>query len=73
MLEALGFDFEYELPYIHIREFCVKFLTIATRESIYDLALKFCNDSFKLPICLYIHPKIIASACIQMAAMWRKK
>jgi hypothetical protein len=37
-----------------------------------SLSYKFCNDSFKLPLCLYFHPKIIAAACILFAARWRK-
>lgn len=26
-----------------------------------------------MPLCLYYHPKVIAAASIQMAAMWRRK
>lgn len=71
ILETIGFDFEIELPYRHIRKFCEKQVPQATRDTVYDLAFKFCNDSFKLPACLYFHPKIIAASCIQMAGKWR--
>lgn len=66
-----GFDFELELPYKHLRSFCEKHVPVATKETLYQIAFKFCNDSFKLPACLYFHPKIIAAACVQMAAKWR--
>jgi hypothetical protein len=59
-----GFDLEIDLPYKHIRSFCEKYVQFATRESLYQIAFKFCNDSFKLPLSLYFHPKIIAAACI---------
>lgn len=72
MLEALGFDFECELPYVPIREFCKKHLPLTSKDSIFELAIKFCNDSFKIPLCLYFHPKILAASCIYMAALWRK-
>lgn len=73
VLETLSFDLEYELPYIHINGFCEKFLSVATKQSILENAIKFCNDSFKLPLVLLFHPKIIAAACIKMAVLWRKK
>lgn len=71
ILEKVGFDFEIELPYKHIRSFCENHVPFATRETLHQLAYKFCNDSFKLPVCLFFHPKIIAAACLQMAAKWR--
>ena len=72
MLEAIGFDFECELPYKHLKNFCDKYVPLPTKDSLYELAFKFCNDSFKLPLCLYYHPKVVAAACIHMAALWRK-
>jgi len=71
VLEKIGFEFEIETPYKHIRSFCEKHVPFATRETLYDLAFKFCNDSFKIPVCLYFHPKVIAAACLQLAAKWR--
>lgn len=32
ILETIGFEFEIELPYKHIRKFCEKFVPVATRE-----------------------------------------
>lgn len=64
ILQTIGFDFELELPYKHLRTYCEKYVPIATRETLHSLAFKFCNDSFKLPVSLYFHPKIIAAACI---------
>lgn len=67
VLEAISFDVDHELPYKYIIEFGTKFLSVASKENIIDIAFKFCNDSFKLPLCLFFHPKIIAAACIYMA------
>ena len=36
------------------------------------MATGFCNDSFKLPLCLYYHPKAISAACIILTAKWRR-
>lgn len=72
VLCALAFDLDLELPYRHISEFCLKHVPVASRDSLYDLAVKFCNDSFKLPLCLFFHPKELAAACVFMAALWRK-
>jgi len=63
VLNILGFDLDQELPYKHLIEFS-RYLTVPSHESIIDHAIKFCNDSFKLPLCLFFHPKIIAAACI---------
>ena len=71
--EAIGFDFECDLPYKAIKDFCMKYVPTVNRDSIFELATRFCNDSFKIPLCLYYHPKLIAAACIHMAALWRKK
>jgi len=64
ILEANGFEFEFDLPYRYIRSFCENHANYASKDSLYQLAFKFCNDSFKLPLCLYFHPKIISAACI---------
>jgi len=72
ILEALAFDFECELPYKYINSFCQKHLPVLSKDSINQVATSFCNDSFKLPVCLFYHPKIIAAAVIHMAAIWRR-
>ena len=72
LLETLGFELECELPYKVLSDFCYKHLPLTSRDSILELAVKFCNDSFKLPLCLFFHPKVIAAACIHSAALWRK-
>lgn len=72
VLESVGYDFECDLPYTYINEFCLSYLPLTSKESIMEIATKFCNDSFKLPLCLFYHPKVIAAASIHMAALWRK-
>jgi hypothetical protein len=71
-MSTLCFDLEAKLPYKDIITFCLKHVPHLTFESFSTMAQLFCNDSFKLPICLYYHHKAIAAACILFAAKWRK-
>lgn len=64
ILVSTGFDLEFELPYKHLRGFCDKHVSFANREIMFQISLRFCNDSFKLPLSLYFHPKLIAAACL---------
>lgn len=34
--------------------------------------MMFCHDSFKLPLCLFYHYKVIATACILAAINFRR-
>ena len=73
MLEAIAFDFDAldSLPYGAIRAFCESHANFASREHLHGIASAFCNDSFKLPLCLVYHPKVIAAACVQSAMVYR--
>lgn len=75
VLEAVDFDLECvdHLPYGHILIFCKEFVSDAFRDHLCSTALIFCNDSFKLPLCLLYHPKVIAAACIYSAMHFRKQ
>lgn len=73
ILLAIGFDTEVELPHVFISEFIDKFVVSDQRLPLHQVSIRFCNDSFKLPICLYHHPKVIAASCIAMAANWLSK
>ena len=74
VLEAISFDFEGidELPYRWVRDFCESYANFASREHLQSIACIFCNDSFKLPLCLFFHPKVIAAACIFKAMQYRQ-
>ncbi len=73
ILIAIGFDLEIELPHVFITEFIEKFVTSDEKLKLYQVSIRFCNDSFKLPLSLYHHPKVIAASCIAMAAHWLSK
>ena len=73
VLETVGFNLDLELPYPSIEGFCERHASAVSKEGLFQTAFKFCNDTFRLPLCLYFHPKVIAAACILMAAQWRKK
>jgi len=66
LLLAAGFDFDLveNLPYGPIIAFCRTYANSVSSEQLETIAHSFCNDSFKLPLCLYYHPKVIAAACI---------
>jgi hypothetical protein len=73
VLEAIAFDFDAldHLPYGAIRVFCETNANFASREHLHTIAQAFCNDSFKLPLSLMYHPKVIAAACVQSAMVYR--
>jgi hypothetical protein len=73
LMMAANFDFEIldYLPYGSILAFCRSHANPLCSEQLILTAYKFCNDSFKLPLCLYYHPKVIAAACIQSAMLFR--
>lgn len=66
LLIATCFDFEHidNLPYGPILAFCRTYASTVCSEQLLTTAMTFCNDSFKLPLCLFYHPKVIAAACI---------
>lgn len=64
ILVSTGFDLEFELPYKYLRIFCERHVSVANRENLFLISVRFCNDSFKLPLSLYYHPKVIAAACM---------
>jgi hypothetical protein len=73
LLEACAFDFDalHHLPYGPIRSFCDAHAQFASREHLHGVATAFCNDSFKLPLTLAYHPKVVAAACVQSAMLFR--
>jgi hypothetical protein len=78
VLEAVGFDLECcgapDLVYGSVQAFFEAGLAnFACREHLYTISNVYCNDSFKLPLCLYYHPKVIAAACIQSAMLYRQQ
>lgn len=74
LLEATAFDFEAfdHLPFQTIYAFCRAHGNEFSRGQVCQTALTYCNDSFKLPLALYYHPKVIAAACILQAMQFRR-
>lgn len=69
ILIAIGFDVEVELAFEHIAAFFSRNIVATDKKLLMQtVAIGFCNDSFKLPVCLYHHPKVIAAGCIAMSA-----
>lgn len=66
LLVASCFDFESleNLPYGPMVMFLQSYTKQEIRLELYKTAESVCNDSFKSPLCLYYHPKVIAAACI---------
>lgn len=73
LLVAMNFDFDLvdNLPYGAIMSFCKTYGNPVSMDQVLSTAITFCNDSFKLPLCLHYHPKVIAAACIQSAMLFR--
>lgn len=74
ILEANSFDFDLveHLPFTTVYSFCAKYGNEISKGQLCSTAMIYCNDSFKLPLCLYYHPKVIAAACIYQARHYRR-
>lgn len=72
VLTTICFDLELELPYQYVQEFVSRFCDKEHREAVKDTASLFVNDSCKLPLCVFYHPKEVGAAAIFLAARWRK-
>lgn len=69
VLGVVAFDLECcgvpDLVYGSVHAFFeAGFANFASREHLFTISMTYCNDSFKLPLCLFYHPKVIAAACI---------
>ena len=73
ILLSIGFEMEVELPHSQITEFIERHVAPDQKLLLHQIAMRFCNDSFKLPISLYHHPKVIAASCIAMGSHWLSK
>ncbi len=60
----IGYDLNVELPYKYILNIGEYFLTTLKRKELLRIVCNFINDSFKIPLCLYYHPMLIAAACL---------
>lgn len=48
-------------------------ISAAFCDSVFKEAVRFCNNSFKLPLCIYFHSKVIAAICIYLADQHRRQ
>jgi len=72
ILTCLAFDLDQEHPFEHIRHFVVRFCSEYAKKAVFAKAVEFCTDSYRIPfLCVNFHPKVIATACISLAAEFR--
>ena len=70
ILKIIGFDLNIDLPYKYIDTMVSYTLKTLRNPKFLIIATNFLNDSFKLPLCLYYHPKLLALAGIYMTMSW---
>jgi len=63
---AIGFDLNVELPYRYIINIKDYFISTLKKTELFTFASNFINDSFKIPLCLYYHPMLIATASLYL-------
>ena len=66
ILNKIGFDLNIDLPYKYMDSMVNYILKTLRNPKFLIIATSFLNDSFKLPLCLYYDPKVLALAGIYM-------
>jgi len=66
ILTKIGFDLNIDLPYKYLDMMVNYVLKFLRNPKFLVISTNFVNDSFKLPLCLYYSPKLIALAGINM-------
>lgn len=67
VLNALGFDTNYDLPYKYLLSMRQYFYDQPFGKKLFEVCCYYINDSFKLPTCIYYHPLLIALASVHLA------
>jgi len=70
VLNKIGFDLNIDLPYRYMDQMVPYLMNRQRNPKFLVISTSFVNDSFKLPICLYYSPKLIALAGIYMTKVF---
>jgi len=72
VLNKIGFDLNIDLPYKYMDQMIPYVMNRLRNPKFLVISTNFVNDSFKLPICLYYSPKLIALAGMYMTKVFFK-
>lgn len=72
IINCLGFDMDVDLPYRYVQSMKPYFLNYLKNPKLMIITTNFINDSFKLPLCLYFDPILIALASMYLLSVYFK-
>jgi hypothetical protein len=72
VLNSIGFDLNVELPYKYVYNMKFYYFDYLKNSKLLVITNNFINDSFKLPLCLYYDPLLIALASLYLASVYFK-
>jgi hypothetical protein len=72
ILSAAGFDLNLDLPYKYVHQMKFYYFDYLKNSKLIIITTNFINDSFKLPLCLYYDPILVALACLYLASVYFK-
>lgn len=72
ILNQIGFDLNLELPYKYVHLMKSYYIDYLRNPKLIVITTNFINDSFKLPLCLYYDPLIIALASLYLVGVYFK-
>lgn len=66
ILQKIGFDLAFDLPYQYLDSLLNYVLVYLKNPKFLLISTNFLNDSFKIPICLYYPPQVVAMAAVHL-------
>jgi hypothetical protein len=71
ILNFLGFELNVETPYEHLYMLLEKYnQSLLKNERLINFAYNIINDTYRRPICIFYHPKIISLAALYITAKY---
>jgi hypothetical protein len=72
VLNTIGFDLNVDLPYKYVHMMKFYFIEYLKNPKLITITTNFINDSFKLPLCIFYDPLLIALASLYLTSQYFK-
>ena len=72
ILNSIGFDLNVDLPYKYVLSMKSYYFDYLKNHKLMIITNNFINDSFKLPLCLYFDPLLVALASLYLVSIYFK-
>lgn len=72
ILNTIGFDLNVDLPYKYVHLMKFYYVEYLKNPKLITITTNFINDSFKLPLCIYYDPLLIALASLNLTSVYFK-